>query len=355
MMKDALKYFQEMVKSLPFLRYAYPILAVILILSLAGNLNLSAWEVFVATPVLILLAFICFFFFKVLPGERDPFILRLRNIFAAFLILLAMATLILSVSYAVKQFFFPESESTESAEQIHESSIIEGVIRFGVRVDSLVPKKIIITPDNMDGKAHMDENGRVELTFRRLPNIDTIAIGFRADNLDVVNTYALRSIPKRIYLKGRVLPPPKRADLKAPSVVKRFPNSSFVVETLTADEEDASTDERIDIELQGSEGILTRRLNNSGNDFERGRPNAFTVTLNQDIGELTKVILKLSNSKPGTGIGDWKIKSLTIRDKNRSIVYTKELGEWLGNTQTRKRSLEITSLEVYKSATIKNE
>lgn len=109
----------------------------------------------------------------------------------------------------------------------------------------------------------------------------------------------------------------------------------------------AGTDANVFIILHGEKGDTGKRpLQNSGNNFERGRIDTFSVeTL--DIGDLTKITIGHDGANIGSG---WFLDNVVVRDETfRNKEYKFQCGRWLDKSEDDgliERELPVTDTVV---------
>lgn len=100
---------------------------------------------------------------------------------------------------------------------------------------------------------------------------------------------------------------------------------------LQGDKRGAGTDANVFVILHGEQGDTGKRLlQGSGNNFERGRVDMFSIeTL--DIGELTKITVGHDGAGFGSG---WFLDNIVVRDETlRNKMYKFQCGRWLDKNE----------------------
>jgi hypothetical protein len=106
--------------------------------------------------------------------------------------------------------------------------------------------------------------------------------------------------------------------------------TTYRIVVVTGAMKDAGTDADVYITLFGTEGNSgERQLDNSGNDFERGHTDVYSITM-EDIGDLEKIRIRHNNKhdKPG-----WFLDRVTVQNERTGTAWVFPCSRWLATDE----------------------
>ncbi|XP_061409799.1 lipoxygenase homology domain-containing protein 1-like isoform X3 [Lethenteron reissneri] len=116
-------------------------------------------------------------------------------------------------------------------------------------------------------------------------------------------------------------------------------NISYHVKVRTGDVRNAGTDANVYVRLVGEAGEtakipLRTSANKTGNKFERGRVDVFTIE-GGDIGKVRRLVIGHDDSGPGAG---WFLEGVEVEVPAQGLAYTFPCGRWLASDEGDRRT-----------------
>ncbi|KAG2450199.1 hypothetical protein HYH02_000301 [Chlamydomonas schloesseri] len=196
----------------------------------------------------------------------------------------------------------------------------------------------------LDNSTNNFERNQVDTFFIKAPDVgvfNSLRIGhnnsgfgaaWHLAKVEIVNTNTGESavfpwhnwIDKEHGL-SQLLTPDRDGDGKGDALVGG-PIVEYTICTHTTDIRGAGTDANVFVQLYGDKANMGEtRLDNSSNNFERGRVDTFKIK-GSDVGNVQKVVIRHDNSGMGS---DWHLEMVEVTNPNTAKTYFFPCNDWL--------------------------